>query len=241
MMSLETREDSETLKTKCRIYFPRLMADITKILLHKKEEKLACLLTAYYELSIEDEDYAHAISSKNWAWLKYVWAFGKNYVRSRRDGEATLVTVKMLLKKVSDAYENNEKVRKDSCKEVCEWMMVGDSEEHNVLGALLEQNMEELALDYMGWYMRFLDKGLFIFALSNNNTHFMKEALKKQAFDKQMYTNAKVVSTMLAFFKDDASKTNFILNVLLLTDIALWKQRFLEELIELFELYTEGE
>ena len=56
-----------------------------------------------------------------------------------------------------------------------------------------------------------------------------------------MYTNAKVVSTMLSFFEEDASKTNFILNVLILTDIALWKQRFLEKLLELFDNYTAGE
>ena len=56
-----------------------------------------------------------------------------------------------------------------------------------------------------------------------------------------MYTNAKVVSTMLAFFNDDGSKTNFILNVLILTDIAQWKQKFLEQLLEIFSGYTEGE
>lgn len=33
------------------------MANIVKILLYKKEEKLACILTAYYELSIEHEAY----------------------------------------------------------------------------------------------------------------------------------------------------------------------------------------
>ena len=49
-----------------------------------------------------------------------------------------------------------------------------------------------------------------------------------------------VVHTMLSFFKEDGSKTNFILNVLLLTDITLWKTHYLEELIEIFEEYLEG-
>lgn len=61
-----------------------------------------------------------------------------------------------------------------------------------------------------------------------------------EAFDKQMYTDPMVVQTMLAFFKDDGSKTNFILNVLLLTDITLWKTHYLEELIDIFEEYLEG-
>ena len=38
----------------------------------------------------------------------------------------------------------------------------------------------------MGIYSRFLTKGLFVFALDHNNTTFMREALKLQAFDKQM-------------------------------------------------------
>ena len=69
----------------------------------------------------------------------------------------------------------------------------------------------------------------------------MQEALKMQAFDKQMYTNTSVVTAILSFFEADGSKTNFILNVLLLTDITQWKTKFLEELLSLFEEYTEGE
>ena len=39
----------------------------------------------------------------------------------------------------------------------------------------------------MGFYFRFLNKGLFVFALQNNNTIFMQEALRRQAFEKTMY------------------------------------------------------
>ena len=60
------------------------MANIAKILLFKKEEKLACLLTSYYELSIQDEAYYSAVQNKNFKWLEFVWAFGKNYTGSRR-------------------------------------------------------------------------------------------------------------------------------------------------------------
>ena len=61
-----------------------------------------------------------------------------------------------------------------------------------------------------------------------------------QAFEKQMYREDYVVSTMLQFFKEDPSKTNFILNVLLLTDISLWRPVYLELLLEIFESYLEG-
>ena len=45
---------------------------------------------------------------------------------------------------------------------------------------------------------------------------------------------------MLSFFTEDGSKTNFILNVLMLTDITLWKTPYLEELIVIFEDYLES-
>ena len=38
-----------------------------------------------------------------------------------------------------------------------------------------------------------------------------------------MYQDPKVVNSILTFFEEDGSMTNFILNVLLLTDIAQWK------------------
>ena len=45
---------------------------------------------------------------------------------------------------------------------------------------------------------------------------------------------------MLKFFEDDGSKTNFILNVLLLLDISQWKIKSLDKLVEKFENYLEG-
>ena len=89
-----------------------------------------------------------------------------------------------------------------------------------MLWALLSIYQDELAISYMGFYSDFLKEGLFVYALRNNNADFMREALQMQAFDKSMYSNMQVVKAMLAFFKNDGSKTNFILNVILLTDIS---------------------
>ena len=44
-----------------RLYFPVFMCNIVKVLLHKKEQKLACLLTAYYELSLDEASYYVAV------------------------------------------------------------------------------------------------------------------------------------------------------------------------------------
>mmetsp|Transcript_46451 Transcript_46451/g.61531 ORF Transcript_46451/g.61531 Transcript_46451/m.61531 type:complete len:132 (-) Transcript_46451:2063-2458(-) len=130
---------------------------------------------------------------------------------------------------INKIYEK-EKSRKiePCCEAVCKWMIVGDTDEYNMLWALLSIYQENLALNYMGYYHRFLNKGLFVYALSNNNTTFMQKALRMQAFDKQMYREDMVVATMLEFFKSDGSKTNFLLNVFLLTDISLWRPSFVE-------------
>ena len=56
-----------------------------------------------------------------------------------------------------------------------------------------------------------------------------------------MYRSDMVVSTMLGFFKDDGSKTNFLLNVFLLTDISQWKPQFLGELLDVFGEFVEAD
>ena len=52
LLHLNDDEDMEILKNSFRLNFPVLMATIVKILLYRKEEKLACLLTAYYEIEL---------------------------------------------------------------------------------------------------------------------------------------------------------------------------------------------
>ena len=61
LMSVETDEELERLKTKLRFKFPNLMAKIILILLHKEEEILACFLTSYYELALEESIILYAI------------------------------------------------------------------------------------------------------------------------------------------------------------------------------------
>ena len=239
-MSLDSDEDLLELKNKIRLYFPSLMSDIIKIMLFKKEEKLACLLTAYYELSLDEESFYQAVDNQNFMWLSYVWAFGKNYVGSRRQATSRKVIIKALLEIINRVYAKTPRRIESCCESVCKWFIKGDKDEHNMLWGLLSQYQELLCLKYMGYYWRFLDMGLFIYALSNNNTTFMQKALRMQAFEKQMYREDYVVSTMLQFFKEDPSKTNFILNVLLLTDISLWRPVYLELLLEIFESYLEG-
>lgn len=82
-MKIETDEELERLKSKLRFKFPNLMANIVLILLHKREENLACFLTAYYELALDESTILYAIDIGWFKWLDFVWAFGKNYIGRR--------------------------------------------------------------------------------------------------------------------------------------------------------------
>jgi len=45
------------------------MTSVLKILLHKGEEEMACLLTAYYEVALEPEMMIEAIKKDQYSWL----------------------------------------------------------------------------------------------------------------------------------------------------------------------------
>ena len=55
LVEIETEADMVKLKKGFRLNFPVLMSNILKVLLFRDEEPLACLLTAYYEISVDQE------------------------------------------------------------------------------------------------------------------------------------------------------------------------------------------
>ena len=59
--NIETEEDVVALKRGLRLHFPLFMANIVKILLFRGEEKLCCLLTAYFEVALDMEMFKCAV------------------------------------------------------------------------------------------------------------------------------------------------------------------------------------
>lgn len=59
------------------------------------------------------------------------------------------------------------------------------------------------------------------------------------AYDKQIFKKEKVILKLLDLMKQ-GSKTNFILNTLILADISVWKNKHLLMLIEMFRNFTDG-
>jgi hypothetical protein len=80
---LEDINQLQEVKKSFRTKFQNLMTNILKIALQKEEEMLACIITAYYEVIIEQEMLIKALSMDNFRWLQFLWAFQKNFLGQR--------------------------------------------------------------------------------------------------------------------------------------------------------------
>lgn len=63
------------MKKSFRAKFLNLMTNILKIALQKEEELIACIITAYYEVTLEQEMLIKALSMDNFKWLQFLYAF----------------------------------------------------------------------------------------------------------------------------------------------------------------------
>jgi len=57
----------------------------------KKEETLLCVIIAYYEVFIDHEILILALKDSSYNFLKYVWAFQKNYIGDREPQDAIMI------------------------------------------------------------------------------------------------------------------------------------------------------
>ena len=132
------------------------------------------------------------------------------------------------------AYNEEAEETEDTQKEQSE----EKKEDDNILKALLTHMEDSLALKFMGIYSRFLNDDLFLHSLKKNNKQFIQESLFMGAFDKQTFKKKEVVAQIIEYMQI-GSKTIFLLNILILTDVSLWKNYQLMDLIEMFRNFTE--
>ena len=66
------------IKVGFQLRFPHFMADIIRLLLYREEEDLACYLTAFYEIMLQEDIIDRAVKTSKFNWLKYLWAFNQN-------------------------------------------------------------------------------------------------------------------------------------------------------------------
>ena len=142
---------------------------------------------------------------------------------------------------------------KETIKSICNWQLdfkdilikreseeeANEEDEDNILKALLEHRLEDLTIEFMGMYGDvFINKTLFLFSLANNYNLFIQQSLLIGAFDKQIFKSPEVVDKILECLKF-GSKTNFLLNTMILTDVSLWKNDKLVNLIEMLSGFID--
>jgi hypothetical protein len=203
-----------------------MMTNILKIALQKGEERLACIITAYYNISVKEDMIGRALINGNFDWLMFLFAFGKNKVASHHVDYASLFGLILKL----DGASNMEMV----CK-VLDWKIVIKD---NILKGLLAHHLDKIAIDFMGQYSRDLTSQLFSFCTANGNSEFLKQALKLGAFDSQTFRNEKLIKDMLKVLHE-GSRTLFLMDVLALIDLSVWKNKQLKELIDIINDYSE--
>jgi hypothetical protein len=116
---------------------------------------------------------------------------------------------------------------------VLDWKIISSD---NILVALLFHHFDDLASDYMGYYSHFLDKDLFIYCITNGNNFFLRKALLMSAFDKWIFRDDGIINEMLTILKE-GYRTNFLLNILTLIDISVWKNKHFKDLIMIINGY----
>lgn len=102
----------------------------------------------------------------------------------------------------------------------------------NIIEALLAHHFDKIAIEYMGYFNSLLNESLFIYCIRHGNNNFLKNALIQAAFDKMIFREDFVIDEMLSILRD-GHRTNFLLNILILIDISVWKNKYLKDLIEI--------
>jgi hypothetical protein len=124
------------------------MANLVKICLSKGEEKLACHLTNFYEIGIDESLLIRAIETKQFNWLKHVWVMKKHYIGLRSDSDCHKLSLAHLFDVVKYCFEDQQQI-KESAMVICNWMLKTDD---NMMISLLYHYFDEVALKFIGYY-----------------------------------------------------------------------------------------
>lgn len=152
---------------------------------------LACVITAFYEVVVEQEMIIKALAMDNYRWLLFLWVFEKNYIGPRLREDAHRISYEQLFDLILKQHNENPMEAESHIKEVLDWKIL--TEDDNVLVGLLVHGQDAIAIDYMGYYSDYLDKDLFIACLKQGNNVFLQKALLVAAFDKLIFREEAVI------------------------------------------------
>ena len=90
-----------------RAKFENVMTNVLKLALLQNEEKLSCIITAYYEVNLDEDMIIKALATDKYEWLKFVWAFNKNYIGKPGGNDTVLMGFQHLFDMIKKQHQFN--------------------------------------------------------------------------------------------------------------------------------------
>lgn len=150
-------------------------SNLITIALLAKEEIIASIIIVEYPCKAQESTIKLAINSEMFDFMKFMWRFKKNFYY---DGTKMITfTYKNFFNLIKKWNQNNFTTR---IKEVADWKLQIDGE--NLLLALLQANMDQIACSNTQFYQLDINSELFFFALDNDNEVFLKYSMKEGVF-----------------------------------------------------------
>ena len=176
--------------------------NILRIALNIQEEKIAEVLAAFYWIAIDEDMIVRAIKTRQFAFLKAVFAFNQNYqfigeleessddddshapsqecpaeMRKNVENYRTF-TYDWLIKKIMEYCEEETPQR---IKQVANWRLRSTE---NFLQSMLTNRQDIIAAQYGQYYKdNAKEPDLLRFALENSNEQFLKHGLRQEVLN----------------------------------------------------------
>lgn len=126
---IRTIHQLRRVRTSLQLRFPRLMANIVRVLLYMGEEDLACYLSTFYNCHFEKDMIQNAIVKDNYKWLNYLWVFDRNFIQvvDENDKKVTRperVSFETLFGYISSMESKHSHLRlTEEIQKVCDWLI----------------------------------------------------------------------------------------------------------------------
>jgi hypothetical protein len=169
--------------------------NLITIALLAKEEIIASVVIVDYPCRVDESTVKLAINSEMFDFMKYMWRFQKNYYYvGQKKIDFTYKTFFDFIKKWN---QNNYTTR---IKEVADWNLQVEGE--NLLLALLQANMDQIACSNIQFYHFDVNIELFYWAIDNDNEVFLKYSMKEGVFSSfNIFEKQEVIDKLFGFIE----------------------------------------
>lgn len=238
--------------------------NVLRIALNLKEVSIASVLVHSYSVSLDERMLVRAIKTNQMQFIYCVWAFNKNYERVIKEDTEIISDDSDFEKDLEEEEDSDEEPepadRSDKYRTYTFDMLFKlilqycpDSylpkiravagfalfTSENFIMSLLINRQDAIAADnrHIKEYVHDLTAELMVFAIRNQNEHFLRFALFHSLLGAQFFAEDKVREELLAQLESKA-KTVFVLNVLIFADFSRWPQLHLRRFIDCVDEMT---